>query len=163
VLKLTFDPTNPDGLRDALTEIESQMEHHRAAVQQATREYQRWADLQEKVMELAGALQALGEAGDTGESDAAPDEAVAPHREPAQARAVRIVKENNRPMVVGAVNEQMPDVKRKTVGWALWNAVREGELARLGQGLYAPPDFIQGQEPLVTSPNGADPAASEDD
>jgi hypothetical protein len=155
----TFDITKPAAIRAALPAIEAEMQRHEAAFREANREWQRWADLRAKVEALVEAAEALYDTHREGESE----KRIANTRpEPAQTRAVRIVKENDGPMTVAAVDERMPDVKRKTVGWALWNAVREGELEKLGQGLYAPPGFIQGQEPLVTSPNGANRAAEDE-
>src|SRR5205807_4824876 len=112
------------------------MHRAEAALREATREWQRWADLHARIEQLAEDVEAIqGQrpdekpTEDDSESEADIEWITIP-ADPAQVRAVRIVKENGAPMTVAAVDELLPDVKRKTVGWALWNAVRDGELKR---------------------------------
>lgn len=78
-----------------------------------------------------------------------------------QERAVQIVTQEGEPMSVGEVAAVLPDVKRKTVGWALWRAAQDDELVALGNGVYAPPDHVSDQDELLASRNGATPAAEE--
>ena len=74
-------------------------------------------------------------------------------------QVVRIIEDAGRPMQSVEVATLVPNVKRDTVNWALWNAEKEGLIQKTAQGVYAALTYDSEAETLLASPNGATPAA----
>ena len=70
--------------------------------------------------------------------------------------AVGILEQTGGPMKVSEVHALAPQFTRKTIGWALWKAAKDGRIESLdGKGVYAPRAYKP--ELIFDSTNGGEP------
>lgn len=68
---------------------------------------------------------------------------------------VRILDQSGGAMTVAEVHKLAPDFTRKTIGWALWKAAKEGRARSVsGKGVYAPLSYRETM--IFDSTNGSD-------
>jgi hypothetical protein len=140
------DIADLDDVRTKISEVEQIVEEKREAMSQAARELHYWTAVLDRLRLVSGERkQAATKKPEEGEGtilDAVVGE----------------VRRKQGPTNANEIAAQLtimgfPDVKHKTVGWALWKANHEGQIRRVGRGFYAPLDW-QGETLLDQVPAG---------
>lgn len=57
------------------------------------------------------------------------------------------------PISVAGLSARMPEFSRKTVGWALWKASKDGQALNLETGVYAPLSYRDAVTDITPDPN----------
>jgi hypothetical protein len=78
----------------------------------------------------------------------------------AKKRVIGILEDAQTPMKSAEVATRLPNLKRDTVNWALWNAEREGLIQRTSQGVYAALNYDPSADTLLASANGSEESAT---
>jgi hypothetical protein len=192
-IDLTVDLKDPDSVGAALAAVnrlvgESRAKYNEAGaeadkarerVQEAEELTGHWEDVQDGLIALARSLHVEIPDIDVEIGLDKPKQTSNGSGESSTAKALRAIKAINRDASIAEIAERMPEVKRKTIGWALWTLASEGAIQKAGYGRYAPKEwtpkrvttnyFEAAQMDLPTpsdradqsSPNGQHPVGSE--
>jgi hypothetical protein len=149
------DIADLDDVRAKIAEVAQVVEEKREAMSQAARDLHYWTSVLDRLKLIAGERrQAAKKSAD--EKQGTILDAVVGEVKRAQGPTTANEIEASLTMM------GLPDVKRKTIGWALWKAHNDGLIRRVGKGLYAPLDW-QGESLLAQIPAGDGRDRGDDD
>ena len=149
--ELTIDFGSAASLQAAYPKV---VERRRDAEQRrdaASREADRWSELGRLISELAAEhdveLARDDEVTDDVAETTAGSDAENNGERPSGGvpKAIEAIEAIEGPASVDDVHARMPEFARKTVGWALWKAHKEGKISKVGAGTYAPLSYRRAQ------------------
>lgn len=156
---LHVDFSSPKAIRAALPLVQDEVDRARMRLTAARDELAGWTQLQSALETIAGFDHSAASESSVPVEDAVPSEPEEDETEPsvddddhgsqisAVDTVVPIVNELGGRVTIAQLSERMPNFKKKTVGWALWKATKEQRIKRVGQGVYAPLDYVELSEP----------------
>lgn len=123
---LTVDVSDIESIRDALRRAEGEVVSREVEVKTAVEGLRYWQTMHQRLLALAS--------GNGADSRRAVGESV-------RKRLLRFVNESRVPVDVDQAHQLLPNEKRKTVSWTLWDLARQEEIQKVTDGLYASLDF----------------------
>lgn len=123
---LTVDVADIDSIRAALKRAEGEVVSREIAVRDAVEGLRYWATMHQRLLALTS-----GNGTDSRHSAGGS----------VRQRLLRFVTESRMPVDVDQALQLVPDAKRKTVSWTLWDLARKNEIQKVTDGLYASLDF----------------------
>lgn len=123
----TIDLADATAISKALARVEREVGIHESRVREAVDALRYWQTMYDR-------LAALALRGNGGEARRVAGE-------PVRKRLLRLVNESPLPVDVDQAGQLIPNVKRKTISWTLWDLARKGEIQKITDGLYASLEF----------------------
>jgi hypothetical protein len=123
---LNVDISDLASIREALTRAEHEVVSRDVQVREAVEGLRYWQTMHHRLLSLASenGTHSSGAVGET-----------------VRQRLLRFVNESRVPVDVDQAQQLVPNAKRKTVSWTLWDLARKKEIQKITEGLYASHDL----------------------